>query len=68
MASLALAGLLACAAVAYAHPGGLDRHGCHTNRKTGQYHCHRSATPSSAAPPRTPAPAWSHPRHAGAPA
>nr|WP_280640405.1 YHYH domain-containing protein [Pseudoxanthomonas mexicana] len=50
MASLALAGLLACAAVAYAHPGGSDRHGCHTNRKTGQYHCHRSATPASAAP------------------
>ncbi|MBP7466365.1 excalibur calcium-binding domain-containing protein [Pseudoxanthomonas mexicana] len=50
MASLALAGLLACAAVAYAHPGGLDRHGCHTNRKTGLYHCHRSATPVSAVP------------------
>ena len=50
MASLALAGLLAGAATANAHPGGLDRHGCHTNRKTGQYPCHRSATPASAAP------------------
>jgi hypothetical protein len=33
-----------------AHPGGLDRQGCHTNRKTGDYHCHRppSARPSDA--------------------
>jgi hypothetical protein len=23
-----------------AHGGGLDRKGCHTNRKTGEYHCH----------------------------
>ena len=23
-----------------AHGGGLDRNGCHTNRKTGEYHCH----------------------------
>lgn len=22
------------------HPGGLDRHGCHTDHKTGGYHCH----------------------------
>jgi hypothetical protein len=50
LASFALAGLLACAAVTHAHPGGLDRHSCHTNRKTGQYHCHRSAAPASAAP------------------
>ncbi|WP_084085381.1 YHYH domain-containing protein [Cupriavidus sp. USMAA2-4] len=25
----------------YAHGGGLDAAGCHTNRKTGDYHCHR---------------------------
>jgi hypothetical protein len=25
---------------AFAHPGGLDANGCHTNRKTGKYHCH----------------------------
>jgi hypothetical protein len=24
-----------------AHSGGLDGEGCHTNRKTGEYHCHR---------------------------
>ena len=25
-----------------AHPGGLNKQGCHTNRKTGDYHCHRN--------------------------
>lgn len=49
---------LLCAAVAvswglaatptYSHSGGLDSSGCHTNRKTGDYHCHRSpAAPES---------------------
>jgi hypothetical protein len=36
---------------AHAHGGGLDKNGCHTNRKTGDYHCHRgpaaSATPGA---------------------
>ena len=35
---------------AWAHPGGLNAQGCHTNRKTGEYHCHRA----SATPPETP--------------
>lgn len=26
--------------VAWGHPGGLNPQGCHTNRKTGEYHCH----------------------------
>ncbi len=26
---------------AKAHPGGLNSEGCHTNHKTGEYHCHR---------------------------
>jgi hypothetical protein len=26
---------------AFAHGGGLDASGCHTNHKTGEYHCHR---------------------------
>jgi hypothetical protein len=32
------------------HPGGLDANGCHHNRKTGGYHCHRgtSASPERA--------------------
>ena len=31
--------------VAYAHSGGLNAEGCHTNRKTGDYHCHRGSKP-----------------------
>jgi len=26
-----------------AHSGGLNGEGCHNNRKTGDYHCHRGA-------------------------
>ncbi len=26
---------------AFAHGGGLDSNGCHTDHKTGGYHCHR---------------------------
>lgn len=33
----------------FAHPGGLNSEGCHNNRKTGGYHCHRG---SSSAPQR----------------
>jgi len=29
---------------AIAHPGGLNAEGCHNNRKTGDYHCHRGDT------------------------
>jgi len=36
---------------AYAHGGGLNAEGCHTNRKTGEYHCHRGGgTPSARSP------------------
>lgn len=31
---------ISCGA-ALAHSGGLDASGCHHNRKTGDYHCHR---------------------------
>lgn len=31
----------------HAHGGGLDANGCHTNRKTGEYHCHRNNAPNS---------------------
>lgn len=37
---------------AQGHGGGLDRNGCHTNRKTGDYHCHNGS--SSPAPSSTP--------------
>ncbi len=36
---------------AYPHGGGLDASGCHHNRKTGDYHCHRA--PSKSVPPAT---------------
>ncbi|WP_342064772.1 YHYH domain-containing protein [Cupriavidus sp. OTU4895] len=32
---------------AHAHGGGLNAEGCHTNRKTGEYHCHRGSTSTS---------------------
>lgn len=41
---------LLCAS-AYAHGGGLNAQGCHNNRKTGGYHCHRA--PSKPAYKRT---------------
>jgi hypothetical protein len=36
-----LALLLGLPSLVLAHGGGLDAKGCHTNRKTGEYHCHR---------------------------
>ena len=32
---------------ASAHPGGLNSEGCHNNRKTGGYHCHRGSASSA---------------------
>ena len=47
---------LLCASDASAHGGGLNAEGCHTNRKTGDYHCHRAAANAAATyrPPSTP--------------
>ncbi len=39
-------------APAVAHPGGLDANGCHTNRKTGDHHCHSGSGSSSAPIPK----------------
>jgi hypothetical protein len=60
MNSLIIPVLFACAALgagipasrAAAHPGGLNAEGCHTNRKTGDYHCHRGGLARSTAKPR----------------
>ena len=41
--------LLPLAQMAYAHGGGLDASGCHTEKKTGVYHCHGAKAPQ----PRT---------------
>ncbi|CZE47717.1 YHYH domain-containing protein [Campylobacter geochelonis] len=32
--------LFSFATLAIAHSGGTDRNGCHTDSKTGSYHCH----------------------------
>lgn len=32
---------------AAAHGGGLNAEGCHNNRKTGDYHCHRAPSQTS---------------------
>lgn len=52
---MALASATGASRPAFAHGGGLDASGCHTNRKTGDYHCHRP----QAAPARPVAPASS---------
>lgn len=36
---------------AQSHSGGLDKNGCHTNRRTGDYHCHRGTPPPPAHKP-----------------
>jgi hypothetical protein len=54
---LLLLAVLMLPASVLAHGGGLDANGCHNNRKTGDYHCHRaqvSAVPQQA-PARLPA-------------
>jgi hypothetical protein len=44
---LAWAAALLPTTPAFAHPGGLDAEGCHTNRKTGDRHCHGAASATS---------------------
>ncbi|MCJ1961996.1 excalibur calcium-binding domain-containing protein [Novosphingobium mangrovi (ex Hu et al. 2023)] len=53
LALACLAGGFACGA-ALAHPGGLDRSGCHHNRRTGDYHCHRAPAPQRQTAPSAP--------------
>ncbi len=47
MKQLLIAALLLPSATmpSFAHSGGLNAQGCHNNRKTGDYHCHRGASP-----------------------
>jgi len=40
-AVLMIASLATMAPILFAHGGGLDKYGCHNNRKVGNYHCHR---------------------------
>lgn len=46
----AFALIFAGAGAAYAHSGGLNSEGCHNNRKTGDYHCHRAQPAIQAQP------------------
>jgi len=54
--SCALVLLVACEFAA-AHSGGTDAQGCHTNRKTGDYHCHGGKKTAAIAPVKPKAPA-----------
>jgi hypothetical protein len=51
----ALAIILGYPAFVDAHGGGLDARGCHTNRKTGEYHCHGAQAATPRASPFVPA-------------
>ena len=51
-AAIIIAAVILLPPLAQAHPGGLNSEGCHTNRKTGEYHCHGPGRKS--APPNTP--------------
>lgn len=42
--------LLGAPGTVLAHGGGLNAEGCHTNRKTGSYHCHGGGKAASRAP------------------
>jgi hypothetical protein len=47
ISAFAMAGFMAVSSHAVAHGGGLNAEGCHHDRKTGDYHCHRGpAAPS----------------------
>jgi len=47
---LILVGLLVIPFAANAHGGGLNTEGCHNNRQTGDYHCHRGAKANPQSP------------------
>ena len=40
LVAIAIGTLVLTPALAVGHPGGLDRHGCHEDKKAGNYHCH----------------------------
>ena len=56
---LAIVAALGASSSVLAHGGGLNSDGCHTNKRTGDYHCHRGSNlarlsgRSSGAPPRS---------------
>lgn len=50
--ALGAAALLTPGTAVQAHGGGLNAQGCHNNRSTGDYHCHRGGGASSSRPAR----------------
>ena len=46
MKSLILLIALFISTASWSHGGGLNKDGCHNERKTGGYHCHRSPAPN----------------------
>jgi hypothetical protein len=50
--ALLVLGAILGSSLVLGHGGGLDSNGCHTNRKTGDYHCHR---PQASQATRSPA-------------
>lgn len=51
----------------YSHGGGLNAEGCHTNRKTGEYHCHRGNSKPKFSLKISPKPATTYERETSAP-
>jgi len=46
--------LMLLAGVAAAHPGGVDKAGCHNNRSTGGFHCHEGSPGAADVDPDSP--------------
>ena len=49
-----IAAMIAVPVAAAAHPGGLNAEGCHNDRKSGGYHCHRIGNGSRGSAPNPP--------------
>jgi micrococcal nuclease len=64
---IASAALALAPTAALAHGGGVDANGCHTNKKTGDYHCHRGGSPSPSPSPSPSRSVYSAPAPAPAP-
>jgi len=51
----------------YSHGGGLNAEGCHNNRKTGEYHCHRGNSKPKSSLKISPKPATTYERETSGP-
>ena len=51
--AVTLSAIVLCTNQVQAHPGRTDAQGCHTNRQTGEYHCHNSGTNTLSNPQQT---------------